>query len=159
MRTKHIKLDAARFLDRIDRGGGPESCWPWLGGKDRQGYGIATFLGKSRRAPRIAYFLHFGKWPSDDVLHSCDNPVCVNPLHLFNGTNADNVADRVAKGREGDRRGERNGQARLSAVQVFEIRRRYAFERTTAKQFAAEYGVSVPAIYKVLSGRTWKHLL
>lgn len=91
------------------------------------------------------------------VLHHCDNPPCVNPAHLFLGTNADNVADKTAKGRGRGGRGEAHRNAKLTADQVREIRE-LAASGLTQREIAARYGVRHTAIGKILRGERWGHL-
>jgi len=88
-----------RFEDKIERIT-ESGCWVWMAYVDKDGYGIFRFNGKMQRAHRVSYALHI-KQPPEDLLvcHSCDNPSCVNPNHLFLGTDQDNVVDRDKKGR------------------------------------------------------------
>jgi hypothetical protein len=99
------------------------ACWIWTGRRDRNGYGIIGFMARDRLAHRVAYALTFPEWDGkQNVLHRCDNPPCVNPAHLFLGSQADNVADMIAKGRAHDSRGERAGNVKLTSEQVTAIR-------------------------------------
>jgi hypothetical protein len=96
-----------RFWDKVDKNGPtpehcPElgQCWIWKGAKKHgTSYGLVKFLGKPMRAHRVAWFIIHGEWPSECILHRCDNPPCVRDSHLFDGTQADNMADRYNKGR------------------------------------------------------------
>lgn len=84
------------FWSKVDRSGGPDACWQWLGFRDRIGYGHFSH----KLAHRIAWIARFGGIPEgQQVLHHCDNPPCCNSRHLFLGTQADNMRDCVAKGR------------------------------------------------------------
>ena len=94
----------AKFLAAIEKTNG---CWIWKAGKDKDGYGT-IYIGRHYRAHRVSYMIHCGAIPADNlVCHTCDNPSCVNPLHLFIGSSQDNVNDMVKKGRQakGDRCG------------------------------------------------------
>lgn len=155
------------FWDRVEK---TDGCWPWKGAKV-SGYGKITITGRIWRAHRRAWFLVNGPIPPAlDVLHHCDNRPCCRPDHLFLGTNADNIADRVAKGRSprGDShwsrrhpekmaRGEAVGGAKLTAAQVSEIRSRHA-EGEASYSLGPRFGVSPRTIRDITSGKLWKHV-
>jgi hypothetical protein len=90
-----------RFWSRVDQSAGLFGCWPWLGYRDENGYGRVDAFGRRRTtASRVAFELSGGVIPDGMVAcHTCDNPPCCNPAHIFAGTYADNTADMVAKGR------------------------------------------------------------
>lgn len=88
--------EVERFWSKVEKSDG---CWVWRGSLNWDGYGQARFMGSTRRANRIAWFLEHGEWPTLQVLHRCDNPGCVRIEHLFLGTHADNMADMARKGR------------------------------------------------------------
>lgn len=81
-----------------------DSCWIWTAATRSTGYGVFSYKGKPVTASRVSYTLYKGEIPDGlHVLHTCDNPSCVNPEHLFLGTNKDNVEDRKAKNRRAGR--------------------------------------------------------
>jgi hypothetical protein len=87
-----------RFWSKVDVGE-EDDCWEWTGYRYRK-YGRFNFESVSRLAHRVAWILLHGPLPDEQkVLHSCDNPPCCNPLHLFVGTQTDNMQDMIAKGR------------------------------------------------------------
>lgn len=134
---------------------GKDECWEWSSTKNKKGYGIIRHRKEGFLAHRLA-LAYDGRIPSvDDVAcHTCDNPGCVNPRHLYLGTYADNSRDQVLRGRLPDRRGSGNGRATLTASRVIKIRRS---DKTNAA-LAEEYGVAESTISMARSGATWSHL-
>lgn len=92
----------SRFVAKVDRRG-PDECWPWLSGCDGNGYGSLSIGGKHTRATHISLILDGRSRPSKQhfACHRCDNPICVNPGHLWWGTQSENMRDAYAKGRVG----------------------------------------------------------
>ena len=136
-------------------------CWLWTGGVTSN-YG--QFAGNERlpsghprmvKVHRFSWSLANGPIPDGlHILHTCDVPLCVNPKHLYAGTHTDNMADRARAGHAPDLRGERSGMARLTKVQVSEIRKRLGKERS--RSIAADYGVAEQTISDIYRKRTWK---
>jgi hypothetical protein len=151
---------ADRFWEKVAKAG-PDECWLWTACKKRRGYGaIGRGAGTGRAiAHRLSWELHNGPVPDGlCVCHNCpggDNPSCVNPAHLFLGTNADNSADMIAKGRSN--RGEKNPQAKANYGMVAELRRRWAAGGVTQRDLAAEFGLSRAMTCLILSGKRWNH--
>lgn len=134
-------------------------CIEWVGHRSTYGYGvIQSKIHGSIGAHRVALGIALGQPvpKGKHVLHRCDNPPCVNPDHLFIGTDKDNVADMLAKGR--NRYGVSHPMSKLTEEKVREIKRRRATEGTRWKDLAADYGVSYTAIQKIFEGKTWKHV-
>ncbi len=136
-------------------------CWVWKKATDRDGYGVLQGAnGKQVRAHRVSYQLLVGEFDEKlMVLHRCDNPSCVNPDHLFLGTNMDNVKDKVTKGRCVNPCGEESVLAVLSEKMVKEIRRRYKprTKRNSGAALAREFGVSPSTVNRIVRGLRWKH--
>lgn len=144
---------ATRFWRHVDTSG---ECWMWTGGRSRKGYGELSIGRRNLQTHRFAWELMHGAIPpGKQVLHDCDTPACVNPAHLRLGTNADNMADRNAKGRTAC--GERSGTAKLSTDAVAAIRARLAAGET-GRALAREYGVTDATIVAIRHNRTWKHV-
>ena len=133
-------------------------CWEWKGGKNQRGYGQVREGGKFYRAHRVSYAYHFGEIAQGLlVCHKCDNPPCINPEHLFLGTNADNMSDCARKGRAAGlkNKGSKNGRAVLSDKDVVEILSSTESQRV----LASKYGVSKSAIAMLKTGKTWRSFI
>jgi hypothetical protein len=139
---------------------GPD-CWIWIGFTNRQGYGYLAKGGTERGnyyAHRVSWEIHFGLVPHGMlVLHHCDNPSCVNPAHLWLGTNHDNVRDRDKKSRGAlpDNKGESNGQHKLIASNIPVIRSLDLSQRAIGKI----YGITQPTVSEIRSRKLWAHVL
>lgn len=136
-------------------------CAIWTGHTDKAGYGKISKLvdGKviSVRSHRAVYELYFGSLDSSvNVLHSCDNPPCCDIRHLFIGTQADNIKDKVSKGRQA--KGEKNNHAKLTEREVEKIK--FLIRKgNTLTSIAYRFDVTITAISEIKAGRTWKHIL
>lgn len=128
------------------------NCWEWTGSLRPNGYGQ---YGKKRlKAHRVAWEITYGEMPKEFVLHKCDNPKCVNPEHLFLGTQQTNMDDKVSKGRQN--KGETSYLHKLTDKEVVEIRYRYENEKITQRELGIEYGVTQSAISDVTRRKNWK---
>jgi hypothetical protein len=135
-------------------------CWEWQGKPMENGYGRIRYLNEDRLAHRLMYELEVGPIPDGlHILHSCDNPPCVNPAHLRPGTQAENLADMDAKGRRVSykRDGERNPRAKLTEAQVLEMRRLYA-EGVSCKELTERFNAPLSRVESVVYRNSWKHL-
>lgn len=133
-------------------------CWEWTG-TSITGYGVIYVNGRPVKAHRFSFEFFNGPIPrGHHICHRCDNPGCVNPAHLFAGTDKENTADMFSKGRGNSPRGTRNRHARLTEEQVLEIRRLHACGRRQS-ELAQEYGVETPAISKIVLGKNWRYLI
>jgi hypothetical protein len=126
--------------------------------KSKKGYGVMHIGRKLLSTHRISYEIHIGKIPAGMcVCHKCDNPQCVNPSHLFLGTNLDNTKDKMNKGRHVASPGEKNGAAKLTEKQALEIYKLYSLGHSSCK-LAIIYGVSPPMIRNIVKHKNWRCL-
>ena len=136
-------------------------CHYWCGSEDgTDGYGRFYIQGKKAiPAHRFAWFLHTGIMPSADiqVCHTCDRPRCVNPAHLFLGTNKTNAADREQKGRGNQVHGESHVRAKLNPIAVRVIRHMFKKGKSLT-QLGRIHKVATATILNIVKEETWKHL-
>jgi len=137
-----------RFWSHVDKRG-PDECWPWTASLQEHGYGQFNVDDNYIvRAHRFSYELHYGPLNGRHALHSCDNPKCVNPKHLFRGTHYSNMKDMTEKGRR---------FSRLSEIQVKSILL-YGKNGWKHKKIAEHFCISRPTVTAILNGRIWAHV-
>lgn len=154
-----------RFWAKVDKSAGPDGCWLWTASLGASGYGQFSYDGRMRRAHHVAWFLEHGEWPlrGMSVCHRCDNPICVNPAHLFVGTQADNLQDMRRKGRarpadaQPKMRGEDHPQARLTSDIVRAIRQDAA-SGMSSRAVGDKYGIQPRHARSIISRRLWRYL-
>lgn len=150
-----MNKDIERFMRKVEKGDSPNDCWRWIAASVPRGYGRFYLHGKPRYAHRVSLFLFRGQWVRGDllVLHSCDNPACVNPDHLSVGTQTENMRDASRKGRTvrvQDWRGTRNPKAKLTDSQkaeLLEAARNGIANRTLAEK----YGITITRVQQLVA--------
>jgi hypothetical protein len=148
---KFMPSTAERFWSKVDKTG---ECWLWTASRNASGYGYFQLRPHTNRANRAAWILTNGAIPAGMVVcHSCDNPPCVRPDHLFLGTNTENRHDSMLKRRHAH--GTRHHSARFTDDEVRAVRS--STEQTMV--LAARFGVSDVTIRNIRSGRLYKHLV
>lgn len=142
-----------RFSDYVPRKSANE-CWDWMGTTDARGYGVLKVGDKTMKAHRLSVWFHTGVQPQLFVLHTCDNTRCVNPEHLYEGTQLENMRDKSARGRCNQPCGENHYKCKLTESMVREIRS----SKEPQKVLASKYGVPQPNISSIITRRSWKHI-
>lgn len=157
----------ARFWSKVDKSAGPDGCWLWTASKMWNGYGqfnSGLSVGRGMlKAHRVSWELAHGPIPAGDhhgtmcVCHRCDVRHCVNPAHLFIGTQSENIRDMDAKARRVNMRGDMHGMAKLTEAQSREI---IGLLSTGMRHriIASLFGVSRETVSAIASGKKWAHL-
>lgn len=138
-------------------------CWIWKGAKSRttrksgnEYYGYLNFMGKLQSAHRASWTLHYGNIPLGlNVCHKCDNTSCCNPKHLFLGTDKENAADKIKKGRQNLPRGENHHRAKLTNLMVSRIKAMILSEEYSLSDIAKRFGVSSSCISEIKHEKNW----
>jgi len=142
-----------RYVEKTD------TCWKWTGAINQWGYGRFR-MGKTHWiSSRVSYTLFKGDIPEElIILHSCDNPICVNPEHLSTGTHQDNMDEMKTRGRKVVCKGERNGTSKLKDCDVREILVLKGFGYTDA-ELATQFNISSSVVNEIVNRKAWKHVL
>jgi len=151
---KRLKSSFEKYVIRNEDG-----CWGWKGCLSKK-YGSLQYGGKykSISAHRASWLIHKGEIPEDlFICHTCDNPVCTKPEHLFLGTPTDNVLDMIKKGRNKPTRGEKSASAKLNEAQVIQIKELLE-QNESMTQIAKKFGVHIVTIHDIKYKKTWSHI-
>lgn len=137
-----------RFWAKVDKSG-PRGCWLWTGGHTGAGYGAFSLThDKTILAHRYSWILANGEIPDGlEVLHQCDNPPCINPMHLFLGTQSENMTDMASKGRQPGKK--------LTIDQIRAIRLLRS-QGAILKRIAKQFGVSIATVSKIAKLEIWR---
>lgn len=150
-----MKIKDDKFWNKVVKTG---TCWIWRGYKLKSGYGTVKRVRLHPRpllAHRYAFYLYHGKFPDNNCCHTCDNPSCVNPNHLFDATQKDNVKDMIIKGR--GLRGSRVGTSKLTEEDVADIKKCLS-KGVPQSKIAFMYGVGQTIISNINTGLYWKQV-
>lgn len=155
---EHLARRLANGIDEPRDAG----CWNWTRATNGSGYGMLTVAGRMVYAHRLAYELSRGPVPDGlHVIHSCDNPLCINPDHLSVGTRSQNMKECSERGRaripKPIKLGEENGSAKLQEVDVRSIRR-LLVKGLTQQEIADRFGVTQRTISDIKLGKKWGHV-
>ena len=154
MRTVHQRFEE-KYIPVTESG-----CWLWTASVGSHGYGQLNIDGKPILAHRYSYEAHIGPIPEGNgyhgacVLHRCDVPSCVNPAHLFIGSNNDNIKDMVKKGRHGTLKGEASGRAKITEADVIAI----LADNRRPEEIEVDYPVKAQQIRLIKRGASWSHV-
>lgn len=152
---KNKRLYRAPLGDRLmaRRSVTPNGCWEYAGGRTFDGYGQITVNGVGRRVHRVSYELYIGPIPSSKLVrHTCDNPACFNPQHLVLGTDKDNVADAIQRGRKA--LGAACKKSDLTDSDVRAIRS----DTRPHRAIGADYGLCHATVGQIKRRKIWAHL-
>lgn len=151
---KRMSLEE-KFWEKVDKKGEDE-CWNWKGALNKDRYGQFNYKGKPKLSHIVSYILVHGNVPKGlFILHKCNNPSCVNPKHLYIGTQADNMKQMVKDGRS--LYGEKNPNSKLNWEIVNKIRAEYVNDRNiTIRKLSNKYNMPLGTIQNIIEDKTWK---
>jgi len=145
-----------RFLSKVNK---TNYCWEWAASLDSGGYGNFSIKHIVYKAHRVSYEFFINKIPKNaKVLHKCDNRKCINPSHLFLGTQIDNIRDMVSKGRQHKPKGSLHPKSKITEADVLEIRRLFNLKLKSRKELQTIYKLSKSNISKILLKQLWSHI-
>lgn len=162
IKNRYSRKDIKRFIKfiKVNRETG---CWEWTGSINKDGYGrfkskCYNLIWITLVSSRVAYELFNGKLIPNKMraCHSCDNPSCVNPNHLWLGTDKDNAEDRDNKGRQVCMHGEDHGMAKLTWVQIGEIRKLHATNKYSQRKLAKIFNITQVNIWRIVNNKIWQ---
>ena len=150
------KNEKDRILNNINMNK-DTGCWDWMKYKNVKGYGVVGVRKKSLLAHRFSYSMFVGEIPRGAfVCHTCDNPSCVNPAHLFIGNNQDNMDDMRAKGRSP--KGVQRLNAVLSDDEIRTIRHCWSVGAGTQREIGYAFGLNCGQVHAIVHNKIWKHV-
>lgn len=157
VKIKMAPNHVANFWAKVDKSPHPLGCWEWRAAMHYKGYGLYRFDLKTHKAHRLSYRMAFGEIDQAiKVCHACDNRKCVNPAHLWLGTDKDNSDDKHAKGRANPPRGENNGGGgKLTWEKVREIRRIRSEEGLSQQAIADMFNITQTMVSNIVGNRNW----
>ncbi len=151
---KPTEKELKRFFSYVHK---TNTCWLWSGCKGYNGYGQTYYRGRKERSHRLSYAFFNGKLePGLVIMHTCDNPSCVNPKHLRQGTAKANTIDCSNKQRL--LKGEQQKQSKLKKVDILKIKKLYK-EGLSCAKIGERFDVSHTNIWFILTGKKWRHIL
>lgn len=151
-RNKKTLLERIQKFEQVTETG----CWIWTGKLHKEGYGVVCDeSNKPMLAHRASWMLFRSDIPDGMIVcHKCDTPSCINPSHLFLGTDADNNKDMMSKKRNAQPKGSRTANSKINesiAIEIFNA-------RGTLKEIASKYGLFFSTVHKIKSKESWKHI-
>lgn len=154
-----LQKDIDRFLSKLTKQ--PNGCWEYIGAKDADGYGMFWFNGRTIGAHRfsIEYLANQPLNKGNQTCHSCDNPCCCNPNHLFIGSTQDNTADRHRKGRTAT--GSQIGTSTYSECDILKVKQAFCSRphyRGIIKDLSKEFSISYAVVWNVCRNKGWRHI-
>jgi hypothetical protein len=153
-----------RFWEKVDKENSEKyydgtRCWEWKNAIDGGGYGVLMINHSPytrEKAHRFSWLIHNGVIPKDMyVLHACDNPPCVNPKHLFLGSNLINMQDKVRKERQSRLFGDKNGRCLMTKEKVIEMRKLYSTGKYSYRKLIKMFGISQTQVARILHKESW----